>query len=82
MPCLSTPKIEYRPLQEAVAEISSSQRIDLRTIANATRVSFPKLIALVNLQGTHEPDLYAHELVSLARFADVPLSELVVWSKE
>ncbi|BDE94835.1 hypothetical protein [Raoultibacter timonensis] len=74
MPCLATPKIDYGPLYTALSELSRIQRIDYRSIATATGVPFKKIVCLMNLR--HAPNLNSVELVNLARFAEVPLSEV------
>lgn len=74
MPCHATPKIDYGPLYAALSELSRAQRIDYHSIATATGVPFKKIVCLMNLR--HSPNLNSVELVNLARFAEVPLSEV------
>ncbi len=74
MPCLATPKIDYEPLHAALSELSRTRRMDYHAIADATGVPFKQIICLMNLR--RAPSLSSVELVNLARFAEVPLSEV------
>lgn len=74
MPCLATPKIDYEPLHAALSDLSRTRRMDYHAIADATGVPFKQIIFLMNLK--RAPSLSAVELVNLARFAEVPLSEI------